>query len=240
VISGLRNAARGTKLAFKENTGRFVAHASERYFGDPIREFFAMARSKIGQDVAQQQFNDAVAGLRELRNTYANKKLAALNRVIEDAELGMRRDDQRSLNLRSRHPTYLIIGFSQRIFLPENNLGVCYACDDSSRCRSSAARSDCRSVSFLAMLCCACCPDLCAGDVGLPVRPRTDAGSAHMSVSRSACSSSTFVPAASCTTSEQMRVSSRYSRRSSPGRPARSTRSSRWSGICATSASTCG
>lgn len=145
VFRNLRTAAQGSKVWFNESTGRFSLQesggwqsftrtfssqtvTSERYFGDPVRDVFAAARAQIGGGVVTQQaFDEAVAGLKALRNSYADAKLTALNRVIEDAELGVRRDVQGAIDLRTKYATFLLFGFSQRMFLPETNHGVCYS-----------------------------------------------------------------------------------------------------------------
>jgi hypothetical protein len=144
VFRNLRTAAKGTKVWFDESTGLFSTQGkgkwqslsrtfssqtvtSEGYFGDPVREVFAAARAQIGAAVTQQAFDEAVAGLKMLRQSYTDAKLTALNRVIEDAELGVRRDVQGAIDLRTKYAAYLLFGFSQRMFLPETNHGVCYS-----------------------------------------------------------------------------------------------------------------
>jgi hypothetical protein len=100
---------------------------SEEYFGSPIRELFAAARAVIG--VASDEFSQAVDGLKALRTTYAREpeKLAVLNAVIQDAELGVRTDEASVVRLREKYRRYLRFGFAQVMLLPESNPGVCYS-----------------------------------------------------------------------------------------------------------------
>ena len=107
-LAQLRNKP-GAKLSYDTNRGRFSIQEAgirqslartlssnsvknEEYFGRPIRELFAAAHTELdGEDV---DVTDALEGLRALRNSYRGEeeKLEVLDAVIEDAELGMRKD----------------------------------------------------------------------------------------------------------------------------------------------------
>jgi hypothetical protein len=110
---------------------------SEELFGSPIRDLFAAAATALFDGRHQQDSlnlralrDNAVKGLKALRdNTYANDqtKKNALAAVIEDAELGPKKDPDAMIRLRERYHGYLRYGFAQVMFLPESNGGVCYS-----------------------------------------------------------------------------------------------------------------
>lgn len=147
VITGLSANLVGTKLSFDKDTGRFTAQepgkwtsfvrtfsrdsiTKEDWFGDPIRDVFAAAKAGIAANtVTQLAFDDAIAGLRTLRVSYADDaaRLRVLNSVIEDAEIGVRKDVPSAIALREKYKNRLIYAFAQRMFLPDTNGGVCYS-----------------------------------------------------------------------------------------------------------------
>jgi hypothetical protein len=142
-LAQLRNKP-GAKLSYDTNRGRFSIQEAgirqslartlssnsvknEEYFGRPIRELFAAAHTELdGEDV---DVTDALEGLRALRNSYRGEeeKLEVLDAVIEDAELGMRKDPVDVIRLRMRYQYYLSFGLAQCMFLPVSNPGVCYS-----------------------------------------------------------------------------------------------------------------
>jgi len=129
----------GSKLSYDKNRGRFSIQepgffsqslprtilkesvTSEEDFGAPIRELFAAAHAE-NHDVTQ-----ALNGLMALRQSYTGEKLRVLNAVIEDAELGVKKDPAGVIRLRERYQQYLKFGFAQVMFLPGSNPGVCYS-----------------------------------------------------------------------------------------------------------------
>ena len=130
----------GSKLSYSPGAGRFSIDkpglfqgtlrtlwrdsvTSEQHFGEPIREVFAAAHAE-GRNVTA-----ALNGLDTLRASYANEpaKLGILNAVIEDARRGVRKDLPAAIQLRESYQQYLKFGFSQGMFLPESNRGVCYS-----------------------------------------------------------------------------------------------------------------
>jgi Yersinia/Haemophilus virulence surface antigen len=94
----------------------------EEYFGQPIRELFAAARTNKSIDATL-----ALNGLNALRQSYTGDKLRILDEVIEDASLGTRKDGPDFVTLRQRYSRYLLFGFKQSMFLPVDNEGVCYS-----------------------------------------------------------------------------------------------------------------
>lgn len=136
----------GSKLAYNQTTGRFSVDEAGKlqgllrsfspdsvtkddYFGEPIRELFAAARPEINVSIQPNVFANAINGLKSLRSSYANDraKLTVLDAVIEDAELGMKKDPADILQLRQRYQNYLLYGFAQVMLLPRSNPGVCYS-----------------------------------------------------------------------------------------------------------------
>jgi Yersinia/Haemophilus virulence surface antigen len=142
-VAGL-NGKIGAKLSYNKETGRFSIQEAgklqslartfsrdsieeEEYFGAPIRELFAAARAQ-GLEVSR-----ALGGLKSLRNSYpasfpAGEKRRILDAVIEDAELGVWKEERaRGISLRRNYAEYVIFGFAQEMFLPESEAGVCYS-----------------------------------------------------------------------------------------------------------------
>jgi Yersinia/Haemophilus virulence surface antigen len=132
----------GSKLSYDKVSGRFSIQepgikqsiartfspnsvSSEEYFGAPIRELFAAAHAEK-MDVAQ-----ALEGLKALRRSYVGEKerdkLAKLDAVIKDAELGVKKDPDYVIELRNSYKQYLKFGFAQVMFLPASDPGVCYS-----------------------------------------------------------------------------------------------------------------
>jgi hypothetical protein len=138
----LSDSPAGSKLSFDRGTGRFsiqkpgalqsvartLSHdtvTSEGSFGGPIRAVFATAypqRHLIGARI-----DAALGGLRTLQQSYTGDKRAALDAVISDAEHGVRKDPEVLIRLREKYKRFVILGFSQSMFLPVDNLGVCYS-----------------------------------------------------------------------------------------------------------------
>jgi hypothetical protein len=138
-IAELRSKPRGTKLSYDRTSGRFSLQEpgtvttvvrflsrdsveSEEFFGAPIRELFAAAYAQKHED-----FANALRGLRHLRYFYTGEKLRRLNAVIEDAEMGVKKDPSHVVRLRERYAKYVTYGFAQVMFLPQSNGGVCYS-----------------------------------------------------------------------------------------------------------------
>src|SRR4029077_13794732 len=114
VVLGQVGDKPGNKLSYKPDAGRFSIDEesripgiqgltrtlwndsvkTEKYFGEPIRELFAAAHGEIGGAIQPQDITNALNGLRALRNSYTGQmqKLAILDAVIQDAELGVKKD----------------------------------------------------------------------------------------------------------------------------------------------------
>jgi hypothetical protein len=134
-LAELRSKPRGSRLTYDKTRARFSIQEpgirqslsrdqieNEEYFGTPLRELFAAAYAENHQDL-----NRALNGLRHLTEFYHGDKLRTLEAVIEDAELGMRKDPAHAVNLRERYAKYVTFGFAQSMFLPHSNGGVCYS-----------------------------------------------------------------------------------------------------------------
>lgn len=133
---------KGSKLSYDKTSGRFSIQEpgvfnqslartfssdsvkSEEYFGAPIRALFAAAYANID---LRHAFTEAVEGLKALRNSYTGEKLAILNAVIADAELGVKKDPDYAIQLRKSYERYLRFGLAQVMFLPGTNPGICYS-----------------------------------------------------------------------------------------------------------------
>jgi hypothetical protein len=143
----------GAKLSYDKETGQFSIQEAgklqslartfsrgqdsienEEYFGAPIRELFAAAR------VQKENVASALEGLRSLRNSYppapiypapasdaVARKRKILEDVIEDAELGVRKEKASGISLRQSYEKYVIFGFAQEMFLLQSEPGVCYS-----------------------------------------------------------------------------------------------------------------
>jgi hypothetical protein len=139
----------GAKLSYNKATGRFSIQEAgklqslartfsrgqdsienEEYFGAPIRELFAAAHAQ------REDVDRALEGLKSLRDSYpvsfpasstAAKKRGILEDLIEDAELGVKKERAHGIGLRRRYAKYVIFGFAQEMFLPESVAGVCYS-----------------------------------------------------------------------------------------------------------------
>ena len=62
-----------------------------------------------------------------LRRRKERDKLAKLDAVIKDAELGVKKDPDYVIELRNSYKQYLKFGFAQVMFLPASDPGVCYS-----------------------------------------------------------------------------------------------------------------
>jgi hypothetical protein len=146
-IAALPGRGTGAKLDYDPKTMRFSVRegellqglwraisgdsvTNESTFGGPIREVFAAAHARAGQDAEIQSLQiQALNGLEFLRKTYAGnaEKLQVLNRVIVDANLGMKEDPEALQNLRNSYRKYLVYAFTQSMFIEEDCQGVCDA-----------------------------------------------------------------------------------------------------------------
>lgn len=138
----LEHSPQGSKLSFDNGAGRFSIQepgvmqsltrtfsrdtvTSEAFFGQPIRTVFAAAYPDRNTDGGK--FASALRGLKALQASYTGDKRAALDAVISDAEHGLGKDSTRVIQLREKYNRFLIYGFSQAMFLPGTNPGVCYS-----------------------------------------------------------------------------------------------------------------
>jgi hypothetical protein len=138
----LEHSPAGSKLSFNNATGRFSIQkpgplqvlartasrdsvTSEEYFGKPARLMFAAAYPQRNTD--NGLFDHALQGLRALRGSYTGDKRAALDAVISDAQHGLGKESMGNIRLREKYQRFVVYGFSQSMFLPETNPGVCYS-----------------------------------------------------------------------------------------------------------------
>jgi hypothetical protein len=150
VLAELARRPVGTKLKFDSDSGKFDIDErylisrtfswdsvkSESHFATPMGRLLRAAQEQIGTGrVTQVAFDDALAGLAQLRTTYAGAadKVRALDKVLKSVEgvapLVREAGDKGEIvvNLRRDYQRHLVYAIRQRNYLDVNQGDVCHA-----------------------------------------------------------------------------------------------------------------
>jgi hypothetical protein len=107
---------------------------SDDKFASPLRRVLQTARGRIGGDVTQVQFDNALAGLARLRRTYEGDadKLRSLDTILKEVDgavqLGREGSEngQKVIALRQAFADYLVYAVRQRNYLNVGQNDVCH------------------------------------------------------------------------------------------------------------------